>query len=314
MSEAADGLSARTLHWLAQVLGRDPQVVRASPLVGGITSCMWLVEVPGERYVLRQMTLQPWAAQAEALLGREASSQRLLAGSSVPVPTHVAADPSGTLTGAPCLLMSWLPGVVMLGRGDDAVLIEMARVLVTIHRTVAQVRPRTYQSWAGAGPWPVPEWSDAPSLWERANSVGRAPPPTFQGVFLHRDYNPGNLLWLDSATTAPAVSGVVDWVETSWGPADLDVAHCAKYLAMLHGTEAAARFVELYGECGGRVSPDPSARRYWLVLCALAMWGPERGMDLWRAQGRTLVSLEDQRRRIEQFLSWALEDSGAAPI
>jgi hypothetical protein len=39
----------------------------------------------------------------------------------------------------------------------------------------------------------------------------------------------------------PRISGVVDWVETSWGPADLDVAHCSTNLVLLHGVPAGIR-------------------------------------------------------------------------
>ncbi|MGH3392350.1 MAG: hypothetical protein ACRDOO_26060 [Actinomadura sp.] len=51
--------------------------------------------------------------------------------------------------------------------------------------------------------------------------------------------------------------GVVDWVETSWGPADLDVAHCSTALALLYGTQACMPFAESYTGQGGRLSADP---------------------------------------------------------
>jgi aminoglycoside phosphotransferase (APT) family kinase protein len=78
-------------------------------------------------------------------------------------------------------------------------------------------------------------------VWERAFAAIDRPAPTFEPCFLHRDFHPGNVLF-DGA----AVSGVVDWVETSWGPADLDVAHCRTALALLHGVDAADRFRAAY--------------------------------------------------------------------
>ena len=53
------------------------------------------------------------------------------------------------------------------------------------------------------------------------------------------------------------VTGLVDWVETSTGPADLDVAHCASRLAGLHGVRAARTFRRLRGTCG---RPGAAAR------------------------------------------------------
>ncbi len=61
----------------------------------------------------------------------------------------------------------------------------------------------------------------------------RAGPPAYEPTFLRRDLRPPNVLW-----TAEGVSGVVDWVETSTGPAWLDVAHCATSLAQVGGDAA----------------------------------------------------------------------------
>jgi hypothetical protein len=44
------------------------------------------------------------------------------------------------------------------------------------------------------------------------------------------------VLWLGGRVT-----GVVDWVETSIGPAWLDVAHCSTNLAIVLGIDAADR-------------------------------------------------------------------------
>lgn len=71
--------------------------------------------------------------------------------------------------------------------------------------------------------------------------------PQYEGVFLHRDLHPGNVLF-----DGGEVSGVVDWVETSWGPADLDVAHCSTALALLHGPEDGLSFAGSSSGAGGR--------------------------------------------------------------
>lgn len=51
-------------------------------------------------------------------------------------------------------------------------------------------------------------------------------------------------------------AGVVDWVETSIGPAWLDVAHCATNLANVHDKEAAQQFGAAYTDRSGR-EPEP---------------------------------------------------------
>ena len=58
-------------------------------------------------------------------------------------------------------------------------------------------------------------------------------------------------------------TGVVDWVETSWGPPELDVAHCQNALALLHGGEVARGLPAAYEALGGRLSAD---RPYWEAM------------------------------------------------
>jgi aminoglycoside phosphotransferase (APT) family kinase protein len=66
------------------------------------------------------------------------------------------------------------------------------------------------------------------ALWNEAFALLEHPTPIYEGTFLHPDFHLGNVLWSHGRIT-----GVVDWVETSWGPPALDVAHAATYLAML---------------------------------------------------------------------------------
>ncbi len=52
------------------------------------------------------------------------------------------------------------------------------------------------------------------------------------------------------------MSGLVDWVETSVGPAWLDVAHCSTNLALRHGNGPADGFARAYAARSGR-EPAP---------------------------------------------------------
>jgi aminoglycoside/choline kinase family phosphotransferase len=88
-------------------------------------------------------------------------------------------------------------------------------------------------------------------VWERAFEILGQDPPAYDATFLHRDFAPRNLLW-----TGEEITGIVDWVETSWGPAWLDVAHFRTMLAVGHGTEVADRFGAAYRRLTGR-EPQP---------------------------------------------------------
>ena len=92
----------------------------------------------------------------------------------------------------------------------------------------------------------VPPWSRDDGLYREAFARLRGPAPAYDADVPAPRLPPGNVLVDDGR-----VSGVVDWVETSTGPADLDVAHCASNLAGLHGVEAALAFRRAYVDQGG---------------------------------------------------------------
>lgn len=127
-------------------------------------------------------------------------------------------------------------------------------------------------------------------------------------MFLHRDFHPGNVLFTGTPGTELRISGVVDWVETSWGPADLDVAHCSTNLALLYGTPAGLAFADEYVAAGGQLSPDPLDRLYWRLLDALA-FAPdaEKVAVPWRELGRTDLTEELVRDRLEDYLQALFE-------
>lgn len=278
-----DHLGTRPVRWAEEALG--DQVVEARPLTGGITSTMLaLSTVDGERAVLRLMTNEPWRTHGAELTTREHETQLLLADTGIPAPRSLALDAGGAHAGEAAHLMSLLPGAVDVSRTSDSDLETLARMLVDIHALRPPVRPRTYQSWAIPAKRAVPEWASEPAAWERAFAICDEDAPAYDGTVLHRDFAPRNVLW-----TGADITGVVDWVETSWGPPWLDVAHFRNNLVLTHGTEVADRFAATYVRLTGR-EPQP----YFDVMDIVG---------LMPAPGRVpFVSDPAQQRRLEAHL------------
>jgi len=238
------------LDWAGEVLGDVVADVR--PLAGGITSTMLaLTTASGDQAVLRLMTNEPWRTHGAELTTREHQTQLMLAQTDIPAPHSIALDASGARAGEAAHLMTLLPGAVDTGRVSDTDLKIVAGMLSAIHAFRPDETPRTYQSWAYPSKYVVPDWAREPAAWERAFEVLGQDTPAYDAVFLHRDFAPRNLLW-----TGAEITGIVDWVETSWGPAWLDVAHFRTMLAVGHSTEVADRFGATYQELTGR-EPQP---------------------------------------------------------
>jgi aminoglycoside phosphotransferase (APT) family kinase protein len=247
----------RAIAWAESTLGSP--ICEWVPLSGGLTSTMLsLSDASGRQSVLRLMTNEPWRTHGPALTRREQAAQDELASTPVPAPISLGLDADGAAAGVSAHLMSRLPGEPTAGV-DDASVVAMVEMLATIHDVQPSEPFRTYQSWAWDAKRVVPAWTEHPASWQRAFDILAEQPPTYAPCFLHRDFSHRNLLWRNGA-----VAGVVDWVETSTGPAWLDAGHAATNLALAFGPEMATAFLEAYGaETGG--SPET----YWLIMDAV---------------------------------------------
>lgn len=246
---------APALCWAAGHVGT---VSAARTLTGGWTSTMLALRLgpgdaggTGHEVVLRLMTREPWRTHGEGLTMRESEVQRMLADTPVPAPHSLALDAAGRDCGFPAHLMSLVPGQVEADRIDASSLDRVAELLATIHEVTPTIDVRYYQSWAWEAKYVVPPWASDAALWEEAFTLLRAGAPSHESCFIHRDFQPRNLLW-----SGDRVSGVVDWVETSIGPAWLDVAHFCTNLAIRHGNGPADLFAEAYAARTGR-EPEP---------------------------------------------------------
>ncbi|MEU0032791.1 MULTISPECIES: aminoglycoside phosphotransferase family protein [unclassified Streptomyces] len=308
-SDSDDQGWAATRAWVEKQLHEGERVEAAVRLRGGWTSEMRRLHISGtggrRQLVLRSFVEPFYLRAAHGLLTREAHVLTLLRTTDVPAATVWAVDATGEHCDHPSLLMSMLPGSVRLEqeRAETRAAL-LARQLLKIHRvrTTGQTRPRSYQAWTSPERVRPPTAPDRPELWERAVDVIRQAPPDYEGCFLHRDFHPGNVLFSGHGEDL-RVSGVVDWVETSWGPADLDVAHCSTALALLHGPDLGMTFADLYVAAGGRLSNEPAAHLYWRLLDALA-FAPdaEKVAGPWNELGRTDLTPPTLTGRLEDYL------------
>ncbi|WP_329193510.1 MULTISPECIES: phosphotransferase family protein [unclassified Streptomyces] len=298
-----------TRSWVQKQLSEGEYVERAVRLRGGWTSQMRRLDLRGpdgaRSLVLRSFVEPFFRRHAEGLLSREAAVLRLLGGTDVPAATLAAVDATARHCDHPSLLMSLLPGTVRLDEQDADERAELlARQLVGIHRlpVTTQRRPRTYQAWTSPERAVPPADTHRPGLWRRAVDVIRREPPAYRGCFLHRDFHPGNVLFTGSGDGL-RISGVVDWVETSWGPADLDVAHCSTALALLHGAPAGIRFADRYAAAGGTLAEDRAEHLYWRLLDALGFAPDAEKVGVpWRELGRTDLAAGVLTRRLEEYV------------
>jgi aminoglycoside phosphotransferase (APT) family kinase protein len=263
----------------------------------------------------RHLVLRTFAnvEHAEDWLNREAGALTLLPGTGVPAPGLVAVDPTAEHCEYPSLLMTHLAGRTVLDdEGLETRVPLLARQLVAIHALRPAERPHEYVALTTADTVVTPKGADA-AAWAAAIDVIRRPAPPYQGRFLHRDFHPGNVLF-DVPPSKPAgarITGVVDWAATSWGPADLDVAHCSTNLALLHGQAWGLRFAEAYEEVGGVLTAVASERLYWLARDGLAFSEEVRLVSQpWREAGRTELTTRAVEDRLDAYVTALMDTLG----
>ncbi|GAA2146256.1 hypothetical protein GCM10009760_35860 [Kitasatospora kazusensis] len=116
----------------------------------------------------------------------------------------------------------------------------------------------------------------------------------------------------DPAGAAGArIAGVVDWAAASWGPADLDVAHCSTNLALLHGPAWGLRFTEAYQEAGGMPAAAADERLYWQVREPLALSEEVQWVaQPWREAGRTELTTRAVEERLNAYVTSLIDALG----
>jgi aminoglycoside phosphotransferase (APT) family kinase protein len=237
-----------SLEWAEASLGRGFRLgsVRALRRGGG-----WhvnhILELESPRGTLVKVVLRRWAHPAlrhdpDCTAAREAEVLRRLETTSIPAPRVLALDADAEHCDVPALLVSLLPGGPP---GPAPPVAPMAELLARIHEVDPSGTPpfRRY--------YPVPRrpgpWLPRSNTWARVFELANEPLPPGEPTFIHRDYHPGNTLWLGGR-----ISGIVDWAQTSLAPASADLGHMRWNLAAARGPGVADRFEAAYRAVTGR--------------------------------------------------------------
>ncbi|MFE7314062.1 phosphotransferase family protein [Streptomyces sp. NPDC057555] len=304
-----------TLAWVSRHLEVGERIVKTEALHGGITAEMRRLTIGTPDGGTRDLVLRTFVnvEHAEDWLDREVGALTLLTGTGVPAPALVAVDPTASYCEYPSLLMTHLAGRTVLDdEGLETRVPLLARQLVAIHAVRPAERPRKYVALTTADTVVTPKGADA-AVWAAAINVIRRPAPPYEGRFLHRDFQPGNVLFdvPPSGQADARIMGVVDWAATSWGPADLDVAHCATVLALLHGPAWGLRFSRAYEEAGGVLAAAASERLYWQVRDGLACSEEvQQVAQPWREAGRTELTTRTVEERLNAYVTALMDTLG----
>jgi aminoglycoside phosphotransferase (APT) family kinase protein len=232
-------------RWVEGETGR--RVLRWRRLPGASTSAVHAVRLSDDSIAVLRRWVWRWVLLDEPdVAQRELDALAVAASAALPAPRVIAADPTGEKVGdgVPVLLMTKLAGSPV-DKPDPHRLAEAAAKIHTVD--APDLRHEFFRWCMDALTEPPPGASD-PRLWERALELRRTAMPNYTAVLIHRDYNPGNVLWLRGR-----VSGVVDWALACRGPWECDVATCRRNLLRLLAPAAADRFLDAYTSLTGRV-------------------------------------------------------------
>lgn len=266
MSGPAVRPPATLLQWVEQTLGTGTHVVGSERLTGGLTSIVHGVTI--ERNGRREdVVLRWWVVDSESTqriarkVSQEAGILRTLEGSDIPAPCLIGATADSNI-GGPAILMTRLAGKVhLMPRNRDAWLRQMAKMLARIHALGLDGKP--FEPWLDASRLSPPPDASRADIWNEAIALAGADRTPTRTCFLHRDYQHFNMLW-----SRERLTGVVDWLEASTGPPEIDVGHCRLNLTVLFSGDVADRFLAMYeAESGSHVDS------YWDIH-ALLSYGP----------------------------------------
>lgn len=285
----------QTIEWVQHELGIE--VMQVEELVGGLSSAVHRLRLANETtVVLRRYTLADWLEREPHIPSDEARNLAMLGelDLGVATPTLVAVDVDATHCDVPAVVMSHVPGRPCIDPVDPvAWASDLAACLAGIHEQAPVEGLPEYRRWDHPDR-PLPRWTKDPAMWRQAVDGAQQPLPAHPTRFLHRDYHPNNIHWLDDE-----ICGVVDWLGACNGPVAGDIAHCRWNLAILFEPALADHFLAHYRQITG-YSEDTSAFDMSTVLS-----GPVGDFPTfaWNALGRTDLTSDVVATRIDDWLA-----------
>nr|AIA18023.1 Phosphotransferase enzyme family [uncultured bacterium] len=137
------------LQWVRAAVDPHSEIVEIRPLEGGSSSTLYSITLrTGEmlrEVVLRQYDNLEWLAEEPDLARHEAAGLLWTEKTGLPTPRLLAVDKTGRVSGIPALVMTKLPGAVVLRPPDMAGWLEgLAETLARIHRFEVKYFPWNY--------------------------------------------------------------------------------------------------------------------------------------------------------------------------
>ncbi|MDT3427632.1 aminoglycoside phosphotransferase (APT) family kinase protein [Paenibacillus forsythiae] len=299
-SKPLGALPESALKWIAGLGGTSVQVREARRLPGSTSSALYQVRLEGDAdsrdAVIRLYDNERWLNQEPdvALHESEALVRSALGGLSSP--ELLGVDRDGQACGLPAVLMTLLPGEVILKPPNmQGWLAGLAGALAKVHAIPAGDFPWTHYSYTDIEALEPPDWTTRKESWAEAVRYIRNNRPEYAERFIHRDYHPGNVLW-----QGETVSGIVDWPNACRGPAGADVGHCRLNLAQLYGVETADAFLRAYMDAAGA---SFTYHPYWDLLSLFdgLADGPPQVYGGWADFGVTDLTDRIIAERLEQY-------------
>lgn len=300
-------LTAAELGRLRDALAPDATAVSAEPLLGGVDTATYALQLGGARgaseYVVRVFRDQEGDASATAR--RDYAALTAVSGATALAPRPIHLDASGALIGEPLIVMSRLAGAPLPPAGQPDIWIrQLANALAAVHSTPLERLPVELPRDDSASERLArmlsrfPEERDA--LWEKAASVlpaaaARVKPN--RPALIHGDFWFGNTTWEHGQLT-----GIVDWDGARVGEPARDVAIARNDLAIFIGPAAADLFLRRYEALRGHLD----GLEFWDLFASLA---PIKWLPHWVAGYQELgvdLSLPQARERLETWVERAI--------
>ncbi|HEY9294246.1 MAG TPA: aminoglycoside phosphotransferase family protein [Microlunatus sp.] len=288
--------SPQARQWILDCVDPSADVVQVERLLGGLTASMDRIVLRRRDGTDRRVVLRRWAPSdrhAQLVTG-EAQALAAVAGHGIGAPVLLATDPDGAQAGAPSLLMTEVPGEVLLTPPDlDDWLSQLAERQASIHALPPTIDTPSCGWFSADRDF---GWVEDAGLRRDAVAAASASTDTTQPALVHGDYQHFNVLW-----TGTELSGVVDWTMTGTGPIGVDVGHCRLNLAVLFSAQAAGDYLKRYEAAAG-IAVDPGSD-----LRALLMWSHEWEQFIpIQVAGRRQVDPSGMRDRVVETIRQSL--------